>query len=285
MIVLGATLAGAQDRAQVTTVNYPLQYFAQRLLGDGAQVTFPVPRDVDPSFWRPSIADISAVQAADLIVLNGAGFATWVDRVSLPRSKLLNTSAAIKDRFIVTESITHSHGDGGSHSHEGLASYLWLDPTLALAQTEALAAAIVARSLAPVEDVAAQLATLQADLEALDAAAQSALDHLTGVTLIATHPRYHYFARRYGLTVVSMEWEAGAMPNKAELAQLEALSRDTEATILLWEAEPPAAAFEATAALGLRNVVFPTLAHSVDGGTFLETYAGAVSALADVAPK
>ncbi|WP_333713130.1 metal ABC transporter substrate-binding protein [Yoonia sp.] len=282
LALFGAALAHAQDRPRVVTVNYPLQYLAEALLGDAAEVDFPVPADVDPSFWRPAIADISAIQSADLIVLNGAAFATWVDRVTLPRSKVVNSTAAISDRFIVTESITHSHGAGDEHSHEGLASYTWLDPTLAIAQAEAIAAAITARGLAPQTDVADRLAALTSRLSALDAQASAGLAGLADVTMIATHPRYQYFARRYGLTIDALEWEAGATPTDAELADLQAMIAETGATVLIWEGEPDPAAFAATAALGLRNVVFPTLAHGIEDQSFADVMGAAIAALADI---
>lgn len=281
LMVFAALPAMAQDRPRVVAVNYPLQYFAERLLGDAAEVVFPVPPDEDPSFWRPSVSDIGAIQSADLIVLNGAGFAAWVDRVSLPRSKVVNTSGAIEDRFIRAESITHSHGDGGEHSHEGLASYIWLDPTLAIAQAEAVADALTARQLAPAKDVETRLGTLRADLEALDTIARTTMGRLKGVGIIATHPRYQYFARSYGLSIASLEWEAGAMPTDSDLAELRALTEDTEAQILIWEAQPAAGAFDATAALGLRNVVFPPLAQAIEGRTFQQTFAAGLSAMAD----
>ncbi|MEL6644166.1 MAG: metal ABC transporter substrate-binding protein [Pseudomonadota bacterium] len=278
-----ATASAAQDATRVVTVNYALQYFAERLLGDAGEVVFPVPADVDPSFWRPTIADISAVQSADLILLNGAGFATWVDRVSLPRSRLVNTSSTIEDQFIVTESITHSHGDGGEHSHEGLASYTWLDPTLAIAQAEAIAAAITARDLATGDAVEDRLAALRTDLEGLDAEAKAALAPAQGITIIATHPRYQYLARRYDLSVTALEWEAGAMPSEADLADLSALIAETDANVLVWEAAPPAAALEATAALGLQNVIFEPLAQTPDTGTFTAVFQAAVASLAAAA--
>lgn len=283
--LLGVLASGAlaDDRPRVVAVNYPLQYFAERLLGDAATVEFPVPEGVDPSFWRPSISDISAVQAADLILLNGAGFATWVDRVSLPRSKIVNTSAAFEDRYIATESITHSHGDGGEHSHEGTASYLWLDPALAALQADAIARAIRAKGLAPEDEVEAQLAAIRSDLEALDTEATTAVADLQNTTLIATHPRYQYFARAYGLTIQSLEWEAGAAPTAEELAELEALVAETGATALLWEAEPPASALDDTAALGLQNVTFAPLA-SAPGTDFLASYQAALAALSQVVP-
>ncbi|MEJ6398100.1 metal ABC transporter substrate-binding protein [Yoonia sp. 208BN28-4] len=279
LFVFVASGATAQDRPQVVAVNYPLQYFAERLLGDDADVVFPVPADVDPSFWRPTVADITTIQSADLILLNGAGFATWVDRVSLPRAKTVNTTAAIEDQFIFTESITHSHGEGEEHSHEGLASYLWLDPTLAAAQAQAVADAITARGLSPADDVAARMAELQADLEALDTQASSALADLQDVTIITTHPRYQYLARRYGLTVNSLEWEAGAAPTDDELDALTSLITETGARVLIWEATPPEAAFAQTAALGVENVVFVSLAHQSDDSKFIDAFSDGLAAL------
>lgn len=282
VMFFAAHAAMAQDRPRVVAVNDALQHFAERLLGDAAVVVFPVPPDVDPSFWRPSIADISMIQSADLILLNGAGFATWVDRVSLPRSKLVNTTAAIEDQFIVTQSITHSHGEGGEHSHEGLASYVWLDPTLAIAQAEAIAAAITARDLAPADDIATRLDALRADLEALDAQARVSLADLEGVTFIATHPRYQYFARRYDLSIVSLDWEAGVVPTDAQIETLASRVAETGAQVLIWEASPPAGAFELTTARGLQNIVFPPLARRGEGGRYIDTFTQVITDMAQV---
>ena len=273
----------AQDKATVITVNYPLAYIAERLAGEAVDVNFPVPADVDPSFWRPSISDISAVQSADLILLNGAGFASWIDRVSLPRSRLVNTSRTIEDNFIVTESITHSHGDGGEHSHEGLASYTWLDPTLAAAQAEVVAGMMSARGVASDDAVRAALTDLLSDFDALDAEVAAALSSAQGVPMIATHPRYQYLAARYGLSIAFLEWEAGAAPTDEELDELRALMAETGAQVLIWEAAPPAEAAAATEALGMANVVFETLAHAPTDGDFLTAFSASAKALADAA--
>ena len=281
--MLSTSAAFAQDRPRVVAVNQALQYIAQRLLQEEADVIFPVPEGTDPSFWRPSISDISMIQSADLILLNGAGFATWIDRVSLPRSRVVNTSAQIEDQFIVTESITHSHGDGGEHSHEGLASYLWLDPMLATAQSEAIAAAIVSRGLASAEDIEARLAEVLSELAMLDSTSQEALSELADVTLIATHPRYQYFARRYGLTILSLEWEAGATPSDEDLDDLKALSAQHEARVLIWEAPPSQEAIERTQAFGLQSVVFEPWAAKSAANSFVEAYTNAVSELSDAA--
>ncbi|MEM1150229.1 MAG: metal ABC transporter substrate-binding protein [Pseudomonadota bacterium] len=279
-VIASANGVLAQDDPRVVAVNYPIQYFTERLLGDAGEVIFPVPADVDPSFWRPGISDISLIQGADLILLNGAGFATWVDRVSLPRSRTVTTGAALEGQLIVTESITHSHGDGGEHSHEGVASYTWLDPVLASIQAEAIAGALTARGLAPDDEVADRLAALKADLSAFDDATRDALAPIAGAAVIATHPRYHYFERRYGLSMTSLEWEAGATPTADDLSDLSKAVSQTGAQILIWEAEPPAEALETVTALGMRSVVFPPLAHAPAEGSMIEALTASVTALA-----
>ncbi len=276
LTTLMATAIVAQERPKVVAVNYPLQYLAQRLMGDYADVVFPVPADVDPSYWRPSISDISMIQSSDLILLNGAGFATWADRVTLPRSRLVNTSADIEDQYIVTESVTHSHGEGGEHSHEALASYLWLDPSLALAQAEAIANAVIQRDLLPASEVKGRLEDLRAELSNLDQKNRSALPDASNTGIIATHPRYQYLGRAYDLSIVSLEWEAGADPSAAQLVELRTLKEQTNADVIIWEAEPPASAIEAANAIGLKSVVFPTLVQRPKDESFADAYENAI---------
>ena len=102
--------------------------------------------DEDPAFWEPTSADIERMQQADLILLNGAGYAKWVERATLPASKVADTTAGVSDRLLeLAGTVTHSHGPEGEHEHHGWAFTTWLDPTLALDQARAVAAALQAR--------------------------------------------------------------------------------------------------------------------------------------------
>jgi len=100
------------------------------------KVYFPAPADVDPVYWTPDIASIAVNQKADLILLNGAGYAKWVSKVSLLRSKAIDTSRKFKNRYIYTEATTHNHGPEGEHAHESLALTTWLDFDLAAGQAQ-----------------------------------------------------------------------------------------------------------------------------------------------------
>ena len=278
-----AVLAGAataQERPVVATVNYPLAWMADRLGGDAIEVLFPVPDGRDPSFWRPGLSDIAAIQQADLIALNGAGFATWTTRASLPRSRLVDTSAKLSAAFIATQSVSHSHGEDGAHSHTGTASYTWLDFELAAGQAEALAAAMQRRMPDLRNRVEERLPSLLADLTALDTQARDALATLQGTTIIATHPRYQYFARAYGLDIAALEWEAGALPDEAQWQDLQDMVAETGASLLIWEAEPPQEAKERAAGMGLASIVFAPLATGPASGDFASVMRAQIEALA-----
>ncbi len=126
-------IPGESAPLSVYVVNYPLAYFAERIGGEHAAVVLPVPADVDPADWTPDADTVAVYQGADLILLNGGGYAGWVERASLPRAKLVDTSRAFQDRLVVLEKApTHGHGPEGMHSHQETAFTTWLDPSLAI---------------------------------------------------------------------------------------------------------------------------------------------------------
>ncbi|MGF1502321.1 MAG: metal ABC transporter substrate-binding protein [Paracoccaceae bacterium] len=255
---VAAAGARAEPEATVFAVNAPLAAFAERLGGDAVRVVFPVPEGRDPQFWRPTIAEISAAQRADLILLNGAGFAVWTTKASLPRARTVDTSRGFADRLIATETITHSHGPEGEHAHTGTAAFTWLDFAQAAIQAEAVADALARQLPEQAGEIEAARTALLDDLDRLDARAREIAAGLDGRVLIATHPRYQYFARAYGLRIESLEWEAGEAPSAAAWAEFDARVAETGAGLLLWETEPAPEAAAALAARGMVGAVFET---------------------------
>ncbi|MCU0723915.1 MAG: metal ABC transporter substrate-binding protein, partial [Planctomycetes bacterium] len=150
--------------------NYPVAYFAERIAGGLVPVVFPAPKDGDPAFWEPSESAVQEYQKADLILQNGAGFAKWADKVSLPAERIVDTSLPFKDRWLkIVDAVTHSHGPAGKHSHEGTDFNTWTDPELASSQAGEVAKALAKLSPEHRETFEKNLAALRADLDALDA--------------------------------------------------------------------------------------------------------------------
>ena len=277
------TSAGAQPAnldsplLTVYVVNEPLRYFAERIGGDHVDVVFPVPRDVDPAYWSPDGDAIAAFQQADLILLNGAGYARWVSRASLPESALVDTSAAFADRLIPLEdAVTHTHGPEGDHEHGGLAFTTWLDPTLAVEQARAVADAFERARPARAQAFGEGFDALAADLDALDRRLQAVADRLGDEPLLFSHPVYQYLTRRYGLNALSLHWE----PDRAlDLDELARVLDEHPARWMIWEGEPLAATVTALEALGVSSVVYAPCGRRPGAGDWLAVMQTNASAL------
>ncbi len=247
-----------QSQLYVVAVNYPLYYFAERLAGDAIEVRLPAPPDTDPALWRPTVEDILLLQGAERVLLNGAGYSPWRDKVALSDRKQVVTSSP--DTWIALENqVTHSHGPRGEHAHGDYAFTTWMDFSIADQQAQAVAQAL--SSLLPEEAprIAANLQALQAALADLDARMQHCGQSLSARQLIYSHPVYDYFERRYQLPGTSLHWEPDRMPEESEWAALEA-SR-SESALFIWEAEPDTAIAERMAAMALPFVVLDPAAN------------------------
>ena len=256
-LFMGATVNAADDLLNVYVVNYPLKYFAEQIGSLHVTVTLPAPADTDPVYWTPGIADISAYQKADLILLNGAGYAKWVDKVSLPRSKTVDTSRRFKDQYItVKETMTHSHGAEGGHAHEGLAFTTWLDLSLATNQAEAIVDAIVRKRPQQEDLFRANYRSLEKDLLALHSQIKAIVSTYNTLPIIFSHPVYEYFEKAYGLNGRSVHWEPDQNPTPGQVAELNKLLENHAAKWMIWEAIPIKSVVEVLEAKGIQNVVF-----------------------------
>ena len=266
----GPTAAAAPRRPQVFATSYPLFYFAQRLAADLAEVLFPAPPNEDPVFWRPSKEVTRQYQQADLILLNGADFEKWVTTTSLPLGPQVDTSAGFKSEWLMFPGVvTHSHGPLGMHSHGNIDYNTWLDPLLAIRQTEAVSAAL-ARSLPGAEPAIRQRGQeLRRDLLGLDQELRELAPRLVGRPLLASHPVYAYLARRYHWALFSVHWEPDEPVPDAQWAAFDALRAQHPGTVMLWEEEPLPAVRAELEKRGIRLVVFETCGNRPANGDYL----------------
>jgi zinc transport system substrate-binding protein len=254
----------------VEASNYPLAWVVERLAAPRVEVRFRAADASDPAYWNPSTEDVLAMQQADLIVLNGASYERWLKKVSLPASRLVDTTSHVAQRLIsVAETVTHSHGPEGEHEHTGTAFTTWLDPTLLAEQAGAVRTALGARWPEHDQLFADRLAALAADLAALDAELAAATAGAGDRRVLFSHPVYQYLQERYGLSGDSLHWEPELMPDEAQWAELDHLLQHHGAELMVWEAEPLDAVREELANRGVGVVVFSPCATPPAGGDYL----------------
>ena len=258
------------QKPKVAVVNYPLNYFTSRIANNIVDVVFPVRDDIDPAFWEPNPQQVELYQSADLIISNGADYAKWIEKVSLPKTKIINSSLAIKDNYIkLQEGITHSHGPKGKHEHEGLAFTTWLNFKYAILQAEAVKNALIKFLPDSKDNFEKKFTSLEDDLENLDNRMTEISSNISK-PIIASHPVYQYLAEGYNINIISVHWEPTDMPDEIEWEKFDKLLKENPTNIMIWEDEPLPEVEQELLERGIQVVVFNPGANSPANGDFLD---------------
>jgi len=261
------TLTG---KIRVAVVNYPLKYFTERIGGDLTEVLYPVQEDVDPAYWNPGVEAIAIFQEADVILLNGAGFAQWLNKVSLPGSKLVNTSDALHDQYIGIEGqTTHTHGPEGEHAHGEIAFTTWLDPMLAIEHADAIKETLSGMLPEKKESLDERFQALKEDLLAIDKEIESIVSRQADQALLFSHPIYQYLEERYSLQGKSVHWEPDQFPDAEMWNDLENMLSTYPAKWMVWEGIPMTETVEKLTEFGIGSIVFAPCGNTPETGDYL----------------
>lgn len=269
VLFLSANIQAA-DKITIYVSNYPVKYFVSRIAGVHANIVLPIPSDIDPVDWQPDATTIVKYQAADLIVLNGANYEHWLNKVSLPTKIVVNTTRNLENNLIkIDADFTHSHGMRGEHMHDETASITWLDFSQAVEQAGSILQALVEHFPEYESDFGRNYKELKQDLLKLDQQLENLAQNKPALYLLASHPVYQYMQRRYGLRMEPMHWEPDEHPNDNEWIKIGKLLGDHSARWMLWEDVPLDETAERLASIGIKSLVFNPCEQAPTDGDFL----------------
>lgn len=274
----------AKTKPQVCVTNYPLKYFAERIANGFADVRFPMSTDGDPAHWEPGADVIGQYQTADLILINGATYEKWLASATLPEAKIVDTSAAFRDDYIV-DTQTHSHGPEGEHSHGDTAFTTWLDFQLADRQVTAIQEALTKLVPDRGNDFRKNADALRADLKQLDESMTAVAQTLADRPLVVSHPVYQYWIRRYKLKAESVHWEPDVVPTEEAITQLSEKLKSHPAQVMIWEGKPEQASIDKLKGLGIDSIVFAPAGNIDESGDWLTVMRTNIAALKAWAEK
>lgn len=267
----GAAATSLNEKLILATA-IPLFEMAQRIAEDDLTVRYvtqvqndspdgksePSLRSVSARRWNPDAADILAMQKARLILISGAGYEPWLDRVSLPRSRVIDTTRNIRQSLIeVPDAIVHRHGPEGDHSHSGMVWPVWLDPALAESQLDRVRDQLERIVPERKTEFTRRAALLKSELAGLEATIQrlKAKKVPEQFTLLGDGPYYQYLLNRFGWNLKYVHWSEPEWPIvNSDREELQTLIRSTKAGIFLMRTERSGEVEEFAASSGLKVV-------------------------------
>jgi ABC-type Zn uptake system ZnuABC Zn-binding protein ZnuA len=241
----------------------------QNVAGERLQVETLIPRGLDPHSFEPAPADVARLADAQVLVVNGGGFESWLEKTlqnAGGNPLVIEASAGLQPRQPQTgEHPEEEHAEGDPH--------FWLDPTLAIHYVENIQAGLSQADPAGKELYAQNAAAYIAQLKELDAwiAAQMAQIPPERRLLVTDHESFGYYADRYGLRIVGAiipSVSSGAAPSAQQLAALvDAIRSNGAPAVFLQSGANPKLAEQLASETGVR-VVSGLYTHSLseEGG-------------------
>jgi len=221
MLLCGCSLPS--EPAQIAATTLPVYEFTARLCdGTPLTVTRLVTEEVSCLHdYSLNVRQVKAAEAAETIVISGAGLEDFLDDLLL-NADILDASSGIE---LICPEDGPDHEQDHHHEHEGHSHaedpHIWLSPVNAAAMAENICRGLAARYPQYQSIFEENLTALKQELEALNTYGQEQLNPLSCRDLITFHDGFAYFADAFDLHILeAVEEESGSEASAKELIYL-----------------------------------------------------------------
>ena len=206
------TGASATNKIAVVTTISVLNSFVAGVGGNRVSVTSIVPVGASPETFQPTPQDVATVTAAQLLVENGAGLETWLDRLLANAQSPNLHVVACADGLPIKNKNPH----------------LWMDPQLAKKYVLKIRDGLIAVDPKDAAAFNANAVRYNARLDSLTRDIQSRIDTIppSHRYMIVFHNAWQYYNDRFGIVTLGfVERNPGQEPNPQQIGLLVDLAK------------------------------------------------------------
>jgi zinc/manganese transport system substrate-binding protein len=231
--ILPAPAAQAADKPIVVATFTIIGDLVEQVGGDAVSVTTLVGPDGDAHVFEPKPSDVAAVAKAKLVVANGLGMETWLDRLTEAagyKGTVVVASTGVTPLPFKEEADSAGNMPSDPHAFQDLAN--------GRLYVKNIAAALEQVAPDQAGAIAARAAKLDAEMAALDTEIKAKLGTLPVANrrILTSHDAFHYFGKAYGLDIVSIQGvSTESEPSAADLAAIARQARDGKVKAIFLE--------------------------------------------------
>jgi zinc transport system substrate-binding protein len=238
-LTAGGVVRAEGRKLKVLTSFLPVYCFTANVAGDLAEVENLLPPGADPHDFQFSPREMRKLTSADMIVINGLGLESWLDRIlsSPDRPRIIVEAASGLKAELITSLPYIPAGDGANAGERAAPNpHIWLDPRLAEHAVTNILAALQKADPANAAGYEQNARRYVAQLEQLDTELRAGLAAAKGQPVITFHNAFPYFARRYDLKIVGVvEQVPDVQPSPRYLAALGQVIRREQVKVIFAE--------------------------------------------------
>jgi zinc/manganese transport system substrate-binding protein len=200
---------------------------ARQIGGPGVAVTSILSSpDQDPHLFEASPSTARQLAAAKLVIVNGAGYDPWMEKL------IASSSVAGRKAIIVADLVGAKQGDN---------PHLWYDPAAIKALAARLAADLSSLDPAHAADYQGRAAAFAASLKPLDQKVAAMRGAFAGSPVTATEPVFGYMAQALGLKMRNEKFQLAiqndAEPSVSDVAAFEDDLRQHKVKVMIYNAQ------------------------------------------------
>lgn len=253
---------------RVLAVESYLADMAQNVAGERLKVDSLIPADVEPHNFEPAPQDVAKIADAQVVIINGGGLETWINRVlenAGGKRLLVDASAGLKSR-------TPREGEAVMQTQESEQTdpHFWLDPQNAVHYVENIRDGLSQADPSGASAYAKNAEAYIAQLKELDQWIAQQVQQIPSDQrkIVTNHESFGYFADRYGFQIIgtvipSVSTEAS--PSAQQLADLVDRIRATGARVIFLETGANSQLANQVAQEAQVKVVSDLFTHSLSG--------------------
>lgn len=249
---------------KVTAIESFLGDITRNVAGSRAQVDTLIPLGIDPHEFEPTPQDVVKLAQAQVIIANGAGLETWLQ-------KTIANAGEHASVIYASDGLPPRAGAPGSSNED---PHFWMDPNNIIRYVENIRDALAQADPQGKDAYAQNAAAYISQLQSLDAWIRQQVSAVPPEqrVMVTNHDEFGYFADRYGFHVLGTiipGFSTGSSPSAQQLAALvDKIKAAHTVAVFLDNGVNPQLADEIGRETGVK-VVTGLLTHSVtsSGGT------------------
>jgi len=246
---------GSDGDLKVVATTTQIADLTRNIVGDtdGVTITQLIQPNQSAHSYDPSVADLTALGEADVLVINGVGLEEWLDDaieasgfdgVTIDSDEgitILDGEAGHEEEAAHADEATEGEATEEEHDHEGGNPHIWTDVTNAEAMVATIADGLAGASAAHAADFEANEAAYADRLAELNGWIHENVDAVPDAErlLVSNHDAFGYFTAAYGITYVGSvipSFDDNAEPSAAEIDALVAAVKTTGVKAVFSEA-------------------------------------------------
>ncbi len=219
-----SNIAGA-SKVKIVTSFYPMYIFTKNIIKDVEGVS--VVNMAEPKAgclhdYQMTPADMKIIEDADIMVINGAGMESFLDKITkeLPELKIVEASKGLE---LLEEEENHheAEGENGEHNeHEHTVNaHIWVSISGAMDEVKNIGDQL---AVADPENAEKYKSNVLDYVEKLKNQREKMVNALKGIdnrNIVTFHEAFSYFAEEFGVNIVAtIQSEEGREPSAGELA-------------------------------------------------------------------